>query len=318
MFVRILIFVSIGLQVLAAVLAITLLRRTKYNVAWGFFSVAFIIMAVSRLFDVVAHEKLWSPIEINLFLKWLSVITSVFILAGTIFIRKIFNFLDRIERLRKENESRMLNAIIRTEEKEREQFAKDLHDGMGPLLASAKMSLSALPDEGMPSSGRRIIENTRAMVDEAIASLKEISNHLSPHILTNFGLVRAIQSYAGKLDQLQVLRIGIDNRIGNKRFNYNIEVVIYRVMTELITNALKHSGATRVDISFRTEDDQLLVVDYADDGRGFDPAEALNRLSGGGMGYDNINTRLRSIMARMDLRSAPGEGLVVRIEAPYF
>ena len=182
MLVRVLLFVSIGLQFLAALLAISMFRRTKYNISWILFTIAFIIMALMLLFDAVAHEKLWSPIEINLLNKWLGIITAILLLAGVIFIRKIFDFLDRIERLRKENESRVLNAIIRTEEKERKQFAKDMHDGLGPLLSSIKMSLSSINDENFSQQDKRIFENSKLMIDESIRSLKEISNHLAPYI----------------------------------------------------------------------------------------------------------------------------------------
>ncbi len=316
MLVRALLFVSIGLQFFAALYAISMFRRTKYNISWILFSIAFIIMAFMLLFDAVAHEKIWSPIEINLLNKWLGIITSILLLFGVIFIRKIFNFLDRIERLRKENESRVLNAIIRTEEKEKKQFAKDMHDGLGPLLSSVKMSLSAISDENMSPSDKRILENTKSMMDEAIHSLKEISNHLSPHILTNFGLVRALQNYAGKLNSLHSIQIDIDGQIGNQRFNYNIEVVIYRVITELINNTLKHAEANQITILVSATE-QSLTVEYRDNGKGFDPDKALNQLQSG-MGYDNINTRLKSIMAQMSLQSNPGEGVFVKIEVPVF
>ena len=312
MLVRILLFVSIGLQFFAALYAISMFRRTKYNVSWILISIAFIIMAFSRLLDAIAHEKIWSPIEIGLLNKWLGIITSFLLLIGVIFIRKIFNFLDRIERLRKENESRVLNAIIRTEEKERKQFAKDLHDGMGPLLSSAKMSISALSDKNFTDTDKRIIDNTSMVIEEAIHSLKEISNHLSPHILTNFGLVRALQSYTSKINGLHSIEITIDNEIGNKRFNYNIEVVIYRVITELINNTLKHSGATLILIKIELIKN-MLHIKYNDNGKGFDPDETLNHLQTG-MGYDNINTRLRSIMASMSLKSSIDKDVYIKIE----
>jgi len=314
MLVRILLFVSIALQFFAALYAISMFRRTKYNVSWILISVAFIIMAFSRLFDAIAHEKIWSPIEIDLLNKWLGIITSFLLLIGVIFIRKIFNFLDRIEQLRKENENRVLNAIIRTEEKERKQFAKDLHDGMGPLLSSAKMSLSALSDLGLSAGDKRIINNTNLVIQEAIHSLKEISNHLSPHILTNFGLVRAIQSYTNKINTLHGIYIEIEDEIGDKRFNYNIEVVIYRVVTELINNTLKHSGANKILIQLNLVD-QNLHLKYQDNGRGFEAAKTLNQFQSG-MGYDNINTRLRSIMANMTLNSTIGKGVLIEINAP--
>jgi signal transduction histidine kinase len=85
-----------------------------------------------------------------------------------------------------------LNATIRTEEKERRRFAKDLHDDLGPLLSTIKMSVSALSNQKNEENKNEIIQNIDLVVDEAISSIKNISNNLSPHILTNFGLEKAL------------------------------------------------------------------------------------------------------------------------------
>lgn len=314
MLVRVLLFISIGLQFFAAILAISMFRRTKYNISWILFTIAFVIMALMLLFDAVSHEKIRSPIEINLLNQWLGIITSIFLLTGVIFIRKIFNFMDIIERLRKENESRVLNAIIKTEEKERKQFAKDMHDGLGPLLSTIKMSLSGINETNMSAQDKRIFENSKLMIDESIRTLKEISNHLSPHILNNFGLVKALQSYACKLNMLNTIQIDIDIQNSDDRYNYNIEVVLYRVITELITNTLKHAEATNIKISIKSDTETLTIV-YSDNGKGFDPNNVINQIDSG-MGYDNIKTRLRTIMAQMELRSDYGLGVNVQIVVP--
>ena len=111
-----------------------------------------------------------------------------------------------IERTRSEN--RILNAIIQTEEKERKRFAKDLHDGLGPLLSAVKMSVSALMNNKTQNQ-TEILENTNMVINEAITSIKEISNNLSPHVLTNFGLVSAIKNFTHKINQTRSVTINV-------------------------------------------------------------------------------------------------------------
>jgi len=236
MVVRILLYLSTALQFVAAFLAISMFKRTKYIISWILISFSFILMALMRLVDAAEIEKILPEADLELINKWLGISTSVLLLLGVIFIRKIFDFIERIDRLRKENERMVLNAIIKTEEKERQQFAKDLHDGMGPLLSTAKMSLSTISETNLSDTDRRIINSTKLAIDEAIYSVKEISNHLSPHILTNFGLLKAIKNYVGKLNTLGSIKIEIKSNIEKQRYNLNTEVVLYRVVTELINN----------------------------------------------------------------------------------
>ena len=310
MVVRILLYLSTALQFIAAFLAISMLKRTKYIISWILISISFVLMALVRLFDAAAFEKILPQVNVELVNKWLGIVTSFLLLLGVVFIRKIFDFIERIDRLRKDNERKVLNAIIKTEEKERQQFAKDLHDGMGPLLSSAKMSLSSISDVNFSASDKKIISNAKLVIDEAIHSVKEISSHLSPHILTNFGLVRAIKNYAGKIN----VKVEIESNIEKQRYNQNTEVVLYRVVTELINNTLKHSDANLITINLHG-DNSSIIINYFDNGKGFDPDVALNRLQSG-MGYDNMYTRLKSISAHMTLTTNMGDGVAVEINAP--
>lgn len=314
MLVGLLLYLSIALQCIAAFLAISLLKRTKYIISWILISIAFILMAIMRLFDVVVFENIWLEIDLELVNKWFGIVISILFLLGVVFIRKIFNFIDRLDSLRKENELTVLNAVIKTEEKERLQFANDIHDGMGPLLSSAKMSLSSISNENLSITDQKIINNTKLVVDEAIRSIKEISNHLSPHILNNFGLVRAIKNYTAKLNTLNSITIDIDNNIEKRRYNQNIEVVLYRVVTELINNTIKHSQASLVKIEL-TEKNNAIIIEYCDNGIGFD-ANKISNNPQGGMGYDNMRNRLKSISSQMFLETGKGKGVYVKIETP--
>lgn len=133
----ILVYVSLFLQVAAAVIAISLFKRTKFNASWILISIGFLLMVVSRVFD------LWPTIypemedELAIVQKVLAFIIALVLLIGVFYIRKIFQFMRRVVRSGA-NQRNGTGAVIRTEEQERQRFAKELHDGLGPLLSVIK------------------------------------------------------------------------------------------------------------------------------------------------------------------------------------
>ncbi len=298
------------MQVSAAVIAISLIKRTKYNISWILISSGFLLMAIRRYFELseifaVSHfspRVRWD--------NWIAFVISILMLVGVIFIKRIFNFQKQLDDLRKHNESKVLSAIIKTEENERQKFAKELHDGMGPLLSSIKMAISALSRSKTAENERKIVENTAMLIDESLVSLKEISNKLSPHILNNFGLLKAIKSFISKFSTDESPHIILNSNIENKRYDYNVEVVLYRVVCELVTNTIKHAEASNISIDIFEENTHLNLV-YFDNGIGFDD-KTIDNLSKG-MGYSNIKSRVKSLDGKIEIESEPDSGLCVTI-----
>ena len=109
------------------------------------------------------------------------------------------------------------------------------------------MSLSSLGKKLEKESNNEILDNAENLIDESIFTLKEISSKLSPHILINFGLLKAVKSFINKLQIPDKPQIHLNYNIEGRRFSYNIEVVLYRVICELIANTIKHAEAANVD-----------------------------------------------------------------------
>jgi len=237
---------------------------------------------------------------------WLAVIISFFFTAGVFLIGEIFYSLKRAEIERNRSEKRLLNAIIQTEEKERKRFAKDLHDGLGPLLSTVKMSISALLAPNPTVDSKNILENTNTVINEAISSIKEISNNLSPHVLTNFGLISALKNFTHKINEAKTVYIELISNMENERFNGNTELILYRATCELINNTLKHAKAKNISIDI-SKHLRTLTIQYVDDGLGFD-ADANEKVQQSGTGFQNISSRIKSINGIFILNSSPGEG----------
>lgn len=214
---------------------------------------------------------------------------------------------------RKQMERRILSAVINAEEKERDRVATEIHDGLGPLLSTIKLYVNELEDESNgPEERKELLGHTNELINEAISSSRSISNNLTPRIIIDFGLVKAVESFIKKINITQKIQIIFDNRNVHERMDQTTELILYRIITELINNTLKHAGAGKIEINLEIIDGRFQVT-YMDDGKGFNKDQVLkddNR----GMGLKNITSRLESIKGTLRIHSRPGVGTLVVIE----
>ncbi len=310
MVLQILLIISIVLQLSAASVAIGLTRQTKYNLSWILFTIALSCMAFMRFGEYIQQTSWWEwrlPAE---FFVWMGVATSLCFAVGMLLVKRIFKYIYSVERQRRISERRILNTVLRTEEKERQRFSKDLHDGLGPLLSSAKMSVSALSEGELSAKNQEIIRNARYVIDEAIRSLREISVNLSPHVLNDFGLARAVSNFINKLPHND-MHIIFRTNLKSERFDTDVEVILYRVLCEFINNSLKHSGASLIEIEL-TYQEGVLRIHYRDNGCGFE----VEKVADQGMGFSNISSRISSLKGGLSITSRPGAGMEARVDVP--
>lgn len=313
MFIQVALILSIILQLVAVALVITLIKGSKYKSSYILIASGLGIMAARRIIEYMIFIDRELPETTNIISSWLSVLISVLLVIGVFYLKKVFGYLANMQKIRQEAEKRVLSAIINTEEKERKRIAKDLHDGLGPLLASFKMSLSALkPGKYANENMREIYANTILLADEAVKSMKEISNNLSPHILENFGIANAIQSFINTFDLAGKVKIEFRTNAEKKRYDSDTEIILYRAVCELMHNSFKHSEASKILISLDEEGGVLKLL-YQDDGKGFDPEKVLSH-DATGIGLHNIRSRVSSINGTFSIESLPGEGTVASIE----
>jgi signal transduction histidine kinase len=315
MLLQVALLLSMLIQLGAAITSVSLIRRTRFNISWILISAGFVLMALRRLFEFSAlfwDTQLISKEEVN---SWIGVLISILMLTGVTFIRQIFNLQDRIDEIRKESEARLLKAVIQTEENARQSFARELHDGLGPVLSSIKMIVSAIELEKMDTPNKRIIERTSKATDEAITTLKEISNHLSPHLLKNYGLIKALDTLVSQLLTNLNIRLELTGNIKSKRYSYDLEINVFRVVSELLNNSVKHGSPGKIEIKME-ENGNYLRIEYEDDGAGFDFRDSAKEIHLSGMGLENIRSRIKSLNGYYYMDSEPGEGVKVHIQIP--
>ncbi len=211
---------------------------------------------------------------------------------------------------RKMMEKKILETIIKTEEKERERFAKNLHDDLGPLLSSIKMYVNSISSSGDPERSAFIVEQLNEIVKEAINTTKEVSNDLSPHILINYGLVSALESFISRISA--EIEIEFNNNIKNRRIPQEIETSVYRIIKELINNTIKHADADEVKLEI-TETNNTLYIEYSDNGKGFDESQLKQE---SGMGISNIISRARSMNGKYSFSMRKKNGMKFMLEVP--
>ena len=297
---KIVVILALILQFVAIVYALRLVRRTKYSAIWILCVIGFVLIGVERYFEVIGIENDQVGLYISIAL---GVVVSICISVAVLFAHRLVNYLDRVDRQRAMFNRRIMTEVLRAEERSKQHFSKELHDGMGPLLSSAKMSVSALSQDGLSEQQRELLSNTIYILDQALRSVREISNNLSPQVLVDFGLSQAVQNFTSRLSVMHGVVIRFNTTLTTERFDGDVEVIVYRVICELINNSLKHSGCTDIVLNLEYQDNTL-TLNYADNGRGFDPETVTDC----GMGLSNISSRISSLGGTFTINSAKGMG----------
>lgn len=210
---------------------------------------------------------------------------------------------------RKQVEKKLYQVMVESEEKERERYAKEFHDGLGPILSTCMIylnTLSAITDE------KKRKEHTKRgleLLNEAAQSVREISNNLSPIILRNYGLEQAIKSFIEKLGGFSDIAFNIKSNL-KKRYSEIIEITLYRTITELINNSLKYAEASSISIELNQGKKHLVLL-FSDNGKGFNYLEVKKK--GKGFGLINLENRIQKIGGKYDYQSGQSKGIDVII-----
>jgi signal transduction histidine kinase len=208
--------------------------------------------------------------------------------------------------LQKEKEMQVLRAMMDGEETERSRLAKDLHDGVGGLLSATKMHLSILQNDQSFPDIHNHFNHTVSMLDSASHEIRMIAHNLAPELLVKFGLNKALATYFSRLQspdfKIDYLKVGEVPRLET-----NFELLVYRVIQELINNVIKHAHAHYVLVQMSYHEEALSVT-VEDNGIGLNPGESE------GLGFSNLKSRLDAVNGYIEIDSSPGNGTTVFVE----
>ena len=155
-----------------------------------------------------------------------------------------------------------------------------------------------------------VFERSLDMIDTSIKELRRVAYNMMPEMLTKFGLDEALKEYCNNINTTRLLIVKYQSMGMEKRMDSSVEIIIYRIVQELLNNTIKHAGATDAFIQLIREGNRLNIV-VEDNGKGFDTSAPENNK---GAGLLNIRSRVDYLKGQLDIHSGPGRGTLVNIE----
>ncbi|WP_321516236.1 sensor histidine kinase [Marinifilum fragile] len=206
----------------------------------------------------------------------------------------------------------LVRNTMTVEQRERKRIARELHDGLGALLSSIGLYGKML--------GKELIDNKNSLdkvrqinqlSKQALDTVSEVINNLNPSVLNRYNLQESLQRLVDKINNIDNVDVTLNVNEFKGQPLQSTQVVIYRICSELINNTLKHAKAT--DIQIKLSGENILVLQYSDNGVGFD-LERLKTIDGKGMGLQNIIERVESINGTYQIQTSKDKGFKIKIQ----
>jgi two-component system sensor histidine kinase UhpB len=213
-----------------------------------------------------------------------------------------------LERLEGERR-RSGQLVLKAQEEERKRVARDLHDEVNQALTALLLRLEAAAQDA-PAELREELEETKRLANRAMGELLDLARQLRPAALDDHGLGAALGAHVREYDRRGPLRASLSFDPTLSDLPQDVELVLYRVAQEALTNAARHSGASTIEVKLGRVDSQV-VLEVTDDGDGFVFAD-----EGKGLGLSGMRERALLVDGTLDVDSRPGRGTTVRLEVP--
>jgi len=218
---------------------------------------------------------------------------------------------EKVMQLKKNQQVVAFKSMMEGEEKERIRLAKDLHDGLGGMLSSVKLHFSKIGTENQPLQQSDDFRKAIELLDVTSSEARKISHNLMPGALVKFGLIDALNDFCNNIAgshsfAVEFQSYGLDNRLPEDQ-----EIMIYRIVQELVNNVVKHAKATEVIVQLMVSDN-VLHITVEDNGVGFEPEKTKNP----GIGMNNIRSRIDYLNGDLTIDSQPGVGTTISMKIP--
>lgn len=223
--------------------------------------------------------------------------------------QKEINHRQQLHELEQRQQLKITKAMLDGEEHERERVARDLHDGLGGMLAGVKIGLSGLTDTKSEYAHDKDLYRIIGQLDSSVSELRRIARNLLPETLLKFGLEVALKDLS-EFYMREGLHIDFQAFSIRKDIALSIQLNIYRIVQELLSNTIKHAHAKNILLQC-SQNDSVFFITLEDDGVGFDTAILEKRK---GMGLANLKNRISYLKGKFELRSVINEGTSVNIE----
>jgi signal transduction histidine kinase len=242
---------------------------------------------------------------------------GVFLLIALLIMLQIRNQNKLLHQQRKLTEAEishqkdLLQAVITSQEAERQRIGSDLHDEVGSVLSSLRLLIEKHIQADRQEEG--FSKQSKQLIDRVITNVRQISHNLSPRISGSYGFFDAVHELADTVNQSGTLqlKLAFDESIAETPMRENAAMAVYRVLAELINNTIKHAKASAISIVVTAGNGKMDIM-YSDDGIGMPPEKQPGR----GMGMQNIESRLNMINASWQTPEKFTKGFSMQITVP--
>ncbi len=291
----------------------TLLRLFKQSIIVRLITFAMGVMTIMAIQQVLSNSGFFYYELFNDHGMLLASIVEMLLLTCATFL----SILEDRKRITKqvadlqEEQSRTLHQLVMVQDNERKRIAGDLHDSIGPMLAAIKINFQRLfKTKFQNDTQNTLVSKTEDIIDSSMAEIRNISHQLMPKELSSKGLAVSLSEYVNNLREVYGVPIHLMHNI-TVILQKDVQLNVYRIMSELILNAVKHSGASDIKVSVETPEGEIIII-AEDNGIGFDSTQ----ISDTSFGIKNIESRIEYLKGTMQIVSAIGKGTRITISVP--
>jgi len=203
-----------------------------------------------------------------------------------------------------------LESMVLGQEAERTRIAQDLHDSLGGSLSTLKLQYDALQVDHGELSTDKSYDRIMGMIDDACTEVRDIARNLKPIALEKLGLTAALKDLINRFSIKDVLDISLHTHQVDGILSKEAKLHVYRIIQELLNNALKHAEASEIQVQLNNLDDELIIM-VEDNGHGFDIQNAKQ-----GLGLGNLQSRVNVLRGEMEIDSTQDKGTSVTVHIP--
>jgi signal transduction histidine kinase len=207
---------------------------------------------------------------------------------------------------------RLLERALAAQEQERRHLARELHDQAGSALAAMLLSVHALGSARTLDEARSAASRLETQLSGTLDDLARLARGLHPLALEQIGLAPSLSRGIASVARESGLTVEVAVDLGDTRLASSVEIAVYRIAQEAVTNVIRHARARSLSLACRVEDGEVVLA-IVDDGRGFDPAA----VAPGRMGLAGIRDRAALLGGVATIESSPGRGTAVRARLPF-
>ena len=270
-----------------------------------------------RLLNQIQVEE--SNKRMILFVGIVLILCSLFIIWSLYQSRKIALrdrqiYSQKVDAMLKTQEIQNIDIMLESQANERSRIATELHDRLGSILSAVKLNFSSMEDHfGAKQESAKLRFNVvKKLIDDAAAEVRKISHDMASGELTKFGLMHAVQHLIDGIEASGRIKMNLFVHGMDERLSGTQEMVLYRILQELVSNALKHGIADIIDVHFIKENGKVSLI-VEDNGAGFNKEDMLNS---DGLGLPNIKKRIESVGGSFNIDSNQKSGTTVILEMP--